>query len=110
MVQHQHFLKFFSKLSPANRKKLISTLLTPQVNALSEVCQNLLKRRLQCTQAQLKKLKPSKTVIRSLSLKGLALYKKKRLLQSKRGGALLSVLLPLAVSAISGLLGNLASK
>ena len=108
VLRNHHFLKFFSKLTPVKRKKLISRLLKPQVNTISEVCQNLLNNRLRCTTAQLKKLKPGKTVIRALSLKSTPLYKKKKLLQTKRGGALLSVLLPLAVSAISGLIGKLA--
>ena len=110
LVRNKHFLKFFSSLSPVKRKKLISTLATSQVNTVSEICQNFLKRKLPCTPAALKKLRPLRPTIYGLCSRRTPLYEKKRLMKSSRGGALLSVLLPLAVTAVSSLISKFASK
>lgn len=110
VVKHRHFLKFFSKLSPAKRKKLTSTLVKDQVHTISEICQNFLKKKIPCDSARLKQLKRYRSEIHNLALKRQPLYKKKKLMKSARGGALLSVLLPLAATVISSLLSRSYAK
>ena len=44
--------------------------------------------------------------IKSISLKTTPLYKKKKILQSRSGGAILSVLIPLAASLIGSLISR----
>ena len=52
----------------------------------------------------MKKVKPSQKEIKTISYKTTPLYKKKKILQSRSGGAILSVLLPLAASLIGFLI------
>ena len=52
----------------------------------------------------LKKLKKYAKEIRLVALKKTSLKNKKKVLNSQRGGALLSILLPIATAVISGLL------
>ena len=110
VVQNKHFLNFFSRLSPAKRKRLVSSLVKPHVHTISEICHNFLKNNVPCNPSQLKKLKTCRKEIHNLASKRLPLYKKKTLMKSRRGGALLSVLLPLAFAAISSLIGGIAKK
>ena len=110
VVKHRHFLNFFSKLSPAKRKKLTSTLIKDQVHTISEICQNFLKKKIPCDSARLKQLKSYREEIHNLARKRVPLYKKKKLMKSSRGGALLSVLLPLAATVISSLLSRSYAK
>ena len=105
-IQNAHFLKFFSKIGSSRRSRLIPSLNKPHVQSISEVCENFLKSNVPCTLCELKKLYPYREELRTLSSKKLSLKKKKNLMTTRRGGALLSVLLPLAIGAITTLLSN----
>ena len=104
IVKNKEFLRFFTQLSPKNKQNIIPALKKEQINTISEICKNFLKRNLTQDPKIILKLKPAKKEIKSISLKLIPLYKKKKILQSRRGGAILSVLLPLAATLITSLI------
>ena len=106
ILKYKEFLKYFSKLPQNRRKRVIPTLNKGQINVISEICQNFLKENLTSCPKIIKKLKPSKKQIKAIALKKTPLYKKKQILQSRSGGGILSVLLPIASSLIGSLIGR----
>ena len=74
------------------------------MNTISEICKDFLKKKLTTFPKIIKKVKPSQKEIKAIELKKTPLYKKKKNLQSRSGGAILSVLLPLAASLIGSLI------
>ena len=103
IIKHEQFLKFFTNLSPRNKLHFIPSLKKEHLNTISEICKNFLKRNLTQNPKIISKVKRSKKEIKAVSLKSTPLYKKKTILKSRRGGAILSVLLPLAASLITSL-------
>ena len=107
IVKNNEFLKYFSKLPQRNKIHLIPTLNRNQLNTISEICKNFLSKNLTTCPKIIRKVKPSKKKeIKSVSLKTTPLYKKKKILQSRSGGAILSVLIPLAASLIGSLISR----
>ena len=106
LIKNQEFISYFNKLSPKRKRKLIPILNKDQINTISEICKNFLKRNLTQDRAIVNKLKSARGDINAVSLKSCPLYKKKKILQSRKGGAILSVLLPLAASVITSLLSS----
>lgn len=103
IIKNKEFLNFFNQLSPKNKQEFVPLLKKEHVNTISEICKNFLKRNLTQDPKIISKVKSSKKEIKAVSLKTCPLYKKKKILKSKRGGAILSVLLPLAASLITSL-------
>ena len=106
IIQNKEFVDFFGKLSPRKKQKLIPVLSKDQVNTISEICKNFLKRNLTENPNVIKKLRRSQKEIKTVALKTIPLYKKKKILQTRKGGAILSVLLPLAASIVTSLLAR----
>ena len=105
-VQHKDLLVLLSNATPAKRKRLISILKRPHIEAISEVFTNFLKRHLTKDAKLLQKLKKYKEDIRTVARKKTPLKVKKYILSTQKGGAILSFLLPLAASVISSLLSK----
>ena len=101
IVKHKEFLNFFNRLPPKNKRDIIPNLSKDHLNTISEICRNFLNRNLTRDPRIVKKVKLSRKEINAISLKKTPAYKKKKILQSRRGGAILSVLLPLAAGLIS---------
>ena len=106
VVQNKEFIDFFCKLSPQRKKKLIPILSRDQITTISEVCKNFLRRNLTEKPEIIKKVKRAQKEIKTIALKTTPLYQKKKILQTRRGGAILSVLLPLAASIVTSLLAR----
>ena len=106
IVKYKDFLNFFVKLSPKNKQHIIPNLKREQINTISEVCKNFLNHNLTRNPKIIRKVKGSKNEIKSISLKSTPLYQKKKILQSRQGGAILSVLLPLAASLITSIISR----
>ena len=104
IVKNKEFIQFFNNLCPKRQQKLIPVLSRDQINCFSEICKNFLRGNLSQNKDIIKKLKHARHDIKSIALKKSPLYKKKKILQSRRGGAILSILLPLAASVITSLL------
>lgn len=103
IVKNKEFIKFFCRLSPSSKCKIVGSLSKNYIDTISEICKKILENNLTQNQKVIKKLKKSKNEIRYVSLKKTPIYKKKKILQSRRGGAILSVLLPLAAGLISSI-------
>ena len=107
IIKNSEFLKYFSKLPQRNKIQLIPALNRNQLNTISEICKNFLSKNLATCPKIIRKVKPSKKEIKSVSLKKKTpLYKKKKILQSRSGGVILSVLIPLAASLIGSLISR----
>ena len=101
--QHLEFIQFLSKLSPHMRRKLISSLSGCHINTLSEILKNFLLKNITQDPNIIKQLKRYKKQIREVAQNKTPIYKKKQILKSKKGGAILSILLPVATALISSL-------
>ena len=106
IVKNKEFIDFFCRLSPRKKQNLIPVLTKDQINTISEISKNFLNRNLTEDPNIIKKLRPSQKEIKTVSLKKVPLYKKKKILRSRKGGAILSVLLPLAASVVTSLLAR----
>ena len=78
VVKNNEFLNYFSKLPMKDRHRIIPTLNRDQLNTVSEVCKNFLRKNLTTSPKVIKILKKSKKEIKTLSLKTTPLYKKKK--------------------------------
>ena len=103
LVQEADFLTFLNRQTPADRRKLVSQLSTPQLKCVSEILSNFLKGNLSSDKVIIKKLKPKRNTIRTLARKKTPLGIKREILSSKQGGSILSVILPLVASLVSSL-------
>ena len=101
---HRDLLLFLSNLPPPQRNKILSILKKKQINSISEIFTNFLKSNLTQDENTIKKLKKYKKEIQTVAKKRSPYRLKLKVLKSKRGGAILSALLPIAASLISGLL------
>ena len=106
ILKYKEFLKYFAKLPQKQRIRVIPTLNRGHINVISEICQNFLKEKLTKCPKVIRKLKSSKKQIKAIALKKTPLYKKKQILQSRSGGGILSVLLPIATSLFGSILGR----
>ena len=104
LEQHKAFITFLNTLDPKDSIKIISLASKPQINSISEIFANFLKLNLTQDPAVIRHLKPYKSAVRSVACKKNSIKKKKKILRSKRGGAILSFLIPLATSLIGSLL------
>ena len=69
IVKNNEFLKYFSKLPERNKIHLIPTLNRNQLNTISEICKNVLSKNLTTCPKIIRKVKPSKNEIKSVSFK-----------------------------------------
>ena len=106
IIKNKEFLQFFCKLSPSKQFKLVPLLSTDQIQTISEICKNFLQFNLTQNPQIIKKVKHAKKAIKDIALKKTPLHKKRDILKSRKGGAIFSVLLPLAASVITSLLSK----
>lgn len=104
LSENKEFIVFFSKLPPNKRIKLIDSLTKLHLDCIGEIFKNFLRNNLTDDIKTVKLLKRYQTEIRKVSRKSTPLYIKKKILRSKRGGSILSLLLPLASSIIGSIL------
>lgn len=104
ILQHKDLIFLLSQLSPKLRKDLIKGLKKKEIECISEIFSNFLKKRLTDKTNVINKLKKFRKDIRAVALKKTPVFKKKAILLSQRGGSILMTLLPLVTSVISGLL------
>ena len=104
LSEHKEFIIFLNKLPPHKRSKLIDSLTRVHLECIAEICKNFLRKNLTEDLKTIKQLKKYKKEIKDISLKNTSLRKKKKILSTKRGGNILSLLLPLATSIISSII------
>ena len=93
--RNRGFLSLLTGISPCSRKKVIKTCNRGEINTICEIVHNFLKKNLTSDQKIIKRLKKYKSALRALANKRVRLHKKRSILRSKRGGSILSLLLPL---------------
>ena len=101
--KYREFLFLLTKLSTELRNKLIKDLKGCHINCLAEIFNNFLNKRLTTDPKIILKLKKFQTEINKVARKRTPIYIKKRVLLSKRGGSILSILLPIAANLVSSL-------
>ena len=95
------FFKNIRALTPSQRSKFINDLTEKQVKSLCEIFKNILSRKITCDKLTKSKLSNYKSDIKNLANK--TSHNKKKILRSIRGGFLLNLLLPIAVSFLTKL-------
>ena len=78
IIKNSEFLKYFSKLPQRNKIQLIPALNRNQLNTISEICKNFLSKNLTTCPKIIRKVKPSKKEIKSVSLKKKLHYIKRK--------------------------------
>jgi len=97
-------LSFICSLKPKRRSGFILKLDKQQINCIAEVFSNFLKKNLTTEKSIIKRLKRHREAIKEVSRKKTSLKKKKKILSSRTGGNILSILLPLAINAFTSLI------
>ena len=95
-------LKVLADAKPKLKKAIIQHAPTELVTAMSEIVLNLIKGVIKLTASQKKRLSRYKKDLLALAKKKLSIGKKKKILVQKGGSAAVSILVPLALSLLSG--------
>ena len=96
--RHRDFINFLNDINPSYRQTILHQCRKQELDCLSEIFVNFLKKNLTTNSEIIKKLRPHKSLIRQLALRKTSQKKKKKILTSSKGGSILSVILPLAAS------------
>lgn len=108
-TKHKEFLYLLAKAKNGKKRKgLIDIADSNEVRAVLECIHNLLIGNVSVTDSQLKTFRRYRNTLRQLALKCNPLAKKRALLKQK--GGFLGALLPVALSAIGGLLPQIFGK
>ena len=103
LEKNKEFTLFLNQLHSSERRKILVHLGGEYINTIAEIFRNFLRLNLTRDPSVIRKVKLYRDHIKEVALKTVPLHQKKRILQSKQGGAILSVLLPLAASLITSL-------
>ena len=104
LLRNKEFIIFLNSLPFIKKKKILATLSKKHLDSISEIFANFLKKHLPIAGKAVKRLAKFKKEARQIALKKTSHKKKINILKSSKGGFLLSVLLPAAVTLISSLL------
>ena len=102
--QYCDFILFLKSKDTKTVQNIVKSLPNTVINALSEVILNGFCGNIPLNPSDIEKLKPYKKLMKLLSNKSVHVSQRKKLMCSKRGGSLLSILIPLAVSTIASLI------
>lgn len=97
-------LQLLHKCPQKLRKKLLQKIDIKCIKAICECCMNTLQGNVALTKGQKKFLSRHKTTLRKLQNRKVSLVKKRKLIVQK--GGFLSVLIPAALSVITGLING----
>ncbi len=101
--EYRDLIILLAKLSPLLRNKIIRDLKRKELDSISEIFSNFLKKKLTTDLDIVNQLRKYHRDIYEVALKKTTLSRKKKLLLTKRGGSILTILLPLAASLITKL-------
>ena len=102
-LQNCNFIKFLINQSESEIRSIVKNLPLPLINILSEITLNCLSGNITKNKNKIKILKPYSSVMKAIANRKNSYKHRKSLLSSKKGAGFLSILLPLAISAISSL-------
>ena len=103
-AQYCDFILFLKSKDENKIKEIVKNLPVPMINTLSEIILNGFCGNIPLNKSDIEKLKPFRNLMRSLSNKSNNASSRKKLMISKKGGSLLSIILPLAAATISRLI------
>ena len=106
-IKHKDYLTLLSKAAknPTKRNKLIDVADTSEIRAVSECIKNILEGNVPLSKKHLNQMKRHKLLLRSLAKRCYPVKKKKTILKQK--GGFIGALIPMAISALSGMLPSL---
>ena len=108
VIQRRHFLELLNKSNTSRRKQLIDVATAEEIKALIEGLYNILHGKVKISNTEFKKLKRYKNHIRRIIDKRKSLKYKKTVF--KQHGGMLSVALPLLVSALAPTIAKLIRR
>ena len=94
------FLQSLSRMTPTERYEHIKILTDKEIDFLSEVCKNFLKKKIKTGICVINRLKPVRKELIALSNKKITRKNKKIILKTLKGGFVLNSLLPYAISTL----------
>ena len=100
---HREFIKYLLTIKPSQRRAVIDRCHRGELDCLSEIFDNFLKKHLTTNKKIIKKLQPHRRIIRELALKKTPLKKKRSILSSPTGGSILGLILPIAASLLGSI-------
>ena len=107
--KEKEYLTLLSKTGSKKKRNVLLDLADKeQIGSICEIILNLLTGNLPVGEKEKRKLNKHKSTLRELSKKKLSLKKRKQILKQK--GGFLSVLLPLAVSALTSVIPQIISS
>ena len=100
---HKNFVLLLKKLKIKDRNRIIKQAAREQLNCISEIFSNFLKKHVTLNNKIIKKLRNYREDIRAIARKKTPLHKKRFILTSRRGGNIFAAILPIAASLIGKL-------
>ncbi len=104
--RNSNFLKLLKHSRLNKHRQLLKQPTSDQIKCFSELCNNLLHKRIRLSSAQLHQIKPHRKVVRALANRKISLREKKRLIRQQKGG-FISILAPLLGTLASAILSKL---
>ena len=105
-AQYCDFILFLKSKDENIIKKIVKNLPVTIINALSEIILNVFCGNIPLNKSDIEKLRPFRKLMQSLSTKSNSASSRKKLMISKKGGSLLSIILPLAGPTICRLISQ----
>ena len=106
LAQYCDFILFLKSKDKNKIKENVKNLPVAIINTLSEIMSNALCGNIPLNKSDIEKLKPFRKLMQSLSNKSNSASSRKKLMISKKGGSLLSIILPLAAPTICRLISQ----
>ena len=101
-VSRRDYIHLLAQSKTPKRRKLLADWATKQdIDAISEIALNTLKGNIKSTPQLYKKLRKNRNILRSLASKNCSICKKRKIIGQQ--GGFLPLLIPAALSALSGL-------
>ena len=105
-AQYCDFILFLKSKDKNIIKEIVKNLPVAVINALSEIIMNVLCGNIPLNKSDIEKLRPFRKLMQSLSNKSNSASSRKKLMISKKGGSLLSIILPLAEPTLCRLISQ----
>ena len=110
LAQFCDFILMLKSKDETQIKKIVKSFPNHIINAISEVISNGICGNIPLNKSDIEKLKPFRRLMKSLSNKTVKVGERKKLMISKKGGSLLSIIIPLAATAITSLISRFSKK
>ena len=100
-LENIDFLKSLCNTDKKSLRNKIKAATSSNINSISEIFHNILKGGLPCSKYKIKKITPYKNCIKTIGNKKCSVKKRRKTINSLKGGWLINILIPAALTAIS---------